>query len=151
MMPGKPVFLSTRSHTHPHLALTATTHPGVTMSRTPRFSITSTSRLFFVLFLLLPFSILLTPTLIAQGGGGELPFPPPEPPAIPMLSLAAAYQTFNTTARRASLGQQADGGTCWQASDVVCLYAQGSETVIVRGPTLEMVGRIAAAGLAGSQ
>lgn len=64
--------------------------------------------------------------------------------------FAAAYQTFNTTARRASLGQQADGGTCWQASDVVCLYAQGSETVIVRGPTLEMVGRIAAAGLTSS-
>lgn len=65
--------------------------------------------------------------------------------------FAAAYDLFNTTARRTTLGQQPDGGFCWQASDVVCLYAQGAETVIVRAPTLEMVGRIAAAGLTGSQ
>jgi hypothetical protein len=52
-------------------------------------------RFFLVLFLLLPFTFLLAPSLIAQGEGGEPPFTPPEPPALPLLSLAAAPVTIN--------------------------------------------------------
>ena len=52
-------------------------------------------RFFLVLFLLIPFTFLLAPNLIAQGEGGEPPFAPPEPPALPLLSLAAAPITIN--------------------------------------------------------
>lgn len=62
--------------------------------------------------------------------------------------FAAAYPAYLTGTGRTNLGQQGDGGVCWQGSDVVCLYVLGAETVIVRAPTLEMVGMIAAAQFA---
>jgi len=52
-------------------------------------------RFFLVLFLLLPFTFLLAPNLIAQGEGGEPPLILSEPPALPLLSLAAAPVTIN--------------------------------------------------------
>ncbi|MBP8001175.1 MAG: serine/threonine protein kinase [Chloroflexi bacterium] len=61
--------------------------------------------------------------------------------------FAAAYQTYNNNAGRTALGQQADGATCWQSHDVVCLYFQGAETLVVRAPSLELVTTFAAAQL----
>lgn len=61
--------------------------------------------------------------------------------------FAAAYPAYLTGTGRTNLGQQGDGGVCWQGGDVVCLYMLGAETVIVRAPTLEMVAMIAAAQL----
>ncbi len=39
---------------------------------------------------------------------------------------------------------QPDGATCWQSIDFVCLYQVGSETLVVRGPSLEVIAAVAA-------
>jgi hypothetical protein len=38
---------------------------------------------------------------------------------------------------------QPDGATCWQSVDYVCLYQVGSESLVVRGPSLEVVSAVA--------
>lgn len=38
---------------------------------------------------------------------------------------------------------QPDGGTCWQSIDFVCLYQSGGETMVVRGPSLELISAVA--------
>jgi hypothetical protein len=40
--------------------------------------------------------------------------------------------------------QAADGGRCWSSLDVICLYQESSETLVVRAPDLTIVSRIAA-------
>ncbi|MBK9049768.1 MAG: serine/threonine protein kinase [Chloroflexi bacterium] len=64
--------------------------------------------------------------------------------------FAAAYGGYNNSAERTFLGLQADGSACWQSTDVVCLYALDTETLVVRAPSLELAGVIAAAQLADS-
>jgi hypothetical protein len=40
--------------------------------------------------------------------------------------------------------QAVEGGRCWSGLDVICLYHQGSETLVVRAPDLTTMSRIAA-------
>ncbi len=39
---------------------------------------------------------------------------------------------------------QPDNATCWQSIDFVCLYQFGAETLVVRGPSLEVISAVAA-------
>ncbi|MGH2537588.1 MAG: hypothetical protein ACRDHL_09365 [Candidatus Promineifilaceae bacterium] len=57
-----------------------------------------------------------------------------------------AYQEARTGAAGAA---GADGGLCWTAGDVVCLYLPGEASLLVRAPSRELAAQIAAAALAG--
>jgi hypothetical protein len=54
----------------------------------------------------------------------------------------SAYADLRFGTQRLS---QADGGTCWESVDFVCLYQVGGETLVVRGPSLEIIAAVASA------
>jgi hypothetical protein len=58
--------------------------------------------------------------------------------------FAAAYQLYVGALFGPGGQSQPDGGLCWQGTDVICLYQNGDETLIVRAPDLERAAAIAA-------
>jgi hypothetical protein len=59
--------------------------------------------------------------------------------------FATAYEPYPAQLFGATAASQPDGGQCWQGADVICLYQNGDETMIVRAPDLETAAAIAAA------
>jgi hypothetical protein len=59
--------------------------------------------------------------------------------------FAAAYEAYPAQLFGATAASQPDGSQCWQGTDVICLYQNGDETMIVRAPDLETAAAIAAA------
>ncbi|VAW32876.1 hypothetical protein MNBD_CHLOROFLEXI01-4905, partial [hydrothermal vent metagenome] len=54
--------------------------------------------------------------------------------------FAALYPNYPTRLYGSSGDLQANGGECWQGeADLICLYQSEQETLIVRGPALELV------------
>jgi len=58
--------------------------------------------------------------------------------------FATAYETYPANLFGATAATQPDGGQCWQGADVICLYNNGEETMIVRAPDLETAASVAA-------
>lgn len=58
--------------------------------------------------------------------------------------FTAAYTRY-TDAHYGPIGEaQADGGTCWQSSVATCVYAAGTEVLVVRAPDLDTAVTLAA-------
>ncbi|VAW41055.1 hypothetical protein MNBD_CHLOROFLEXI01-1679 [hydrothermal vent metagenome] len=56
------------------------------------------------------------------------------------IEFAALYPNYPTRLYGSSGDLQANGGECWQGeADLICLYQSEQETLIVRGPALELV------------
>ncbi|MCI0394888.1 MAG: hypothetical protein L0332_14430 [Chloroflexi bacterium] len=59
--------------------------------------------------------------------------------------FANAYAVYADRSYGTQRLSQPDGSTCWQTVNVVCFYHTGSDTLIVRAPSLETAAQVAAA------
>jgi hypothetical protein len=55
----------------------------------------------------------------------------------------AAYTRYAELRQGAPAQQQPDGGRCWQATDTLCLYRQGDQTLIILAPDLPTAATLA--------
>jgi hypothetical protein len=64
--------------------------------------------------------------------------------AVDSDEFAAAYARYATQLTGAAEQVVSGGGRCWSSQDVICIYHEGEETVVVRAPDLTTTSRIAA-------
>jgi hypothetical protein len=57
--------------------------------------------------------------------------------------FASAFATYADRSYGQQTQTSAEGSTCWQTVDVVCLYRPGTETLVVRAPDLETAAAVA--------
>ena len=59
--------------------------------------------------------------------------------------FSASFTTFAANTHGTQGQTQVEGGTCWKAIDVLCLYTHGPDTVVIRAPDLDTASKVAGA------
>jgi hypothetical protein len=57
--------------------------------------------------------------------------------------FSAAFSKFADNTHGTGDQTRVEGGTCWKAIDVLCLYRFGADSIVIRAPDLETSSRVA--------